>query len=105
MDGDGYPTEEELKRIRQWPYEDCGGLLLFVGSACWAYPERGFKQTGRRFRLATSGWGGNEEVIGALRENVMFWALCWQSSHRGGLYHFKVPRINMGSAGVSRAGR
>jgi hypothetical protein len=103
MDSDDYPTEEELERIRQWPYEDCGGLLQFIGSTCWAYPERGFEQKGRRFRLATSGWSGNEEVISALQDNRMFWAICWESSHRGGLYIFEVPKINMGNAQPVRA--
>lgn len=91
MDADGYPTDEELERIRKWPHEDFAGLMEFIYNQCWNSRERGFAQSRRRFRLATSGWSGNEEVISALGENVMFMALCWQSSHRGGLHKFEIP--------------
>jgi hypothetical protein len=96
MDSDGYPTEEELDRIRAWPYEDYAGLLEFIGDNCW-WPSRdsgGFKRlSGGRYRLATGGWSGNEEVIAVLEQNIMFMPLCWKSSHRGGLHIFEVPEI------------
>lgn len=103
MDEDGYPTEEEIERIKAWPYTDFGGLLQWINANCW-WPgsDYGFKQTGRKFRLATGGWSGNEEVIDALNHNPMFNALCWRSSHRGGLHIYEVPAINMGTAKTSR---
>ena len=93
MDENGYPTEEELERIRQWPYDDFMGLMKFVAEQCWWGGESGMRQRGRRFRLATGGWSGNEEVIAALSKNSMFDAMCWQSSHRGGLHIYHVPKI------------
>ena len=94
MDYDGYPTEAELRKIRKWPYTDFVGLMEFIRSNCW-WPngDSGWKQRGRRYRLATGGWSGNESVIGALSRNPMFDALCWQSSHRGGLHIYHIPRI------------
>jgi hypothetical protein len=94
MDQFGYPTEEELARIRAWPYDDFTGLLEFVNAQCWwPRPDSGFTRNGREFRLATGGWSGNEEVISALNQNSMFNALCWQSSHRGGLHIYRVPEV------------
>lgn len=101
MDEDGYPTEEELEKIKAWPYTDYGGMLQWINANCWwPGPDNGFKQTGRKFRLATGGWSGNEEVIAAMESNMMFVPLCWQSSHRGGLHIYEVPAINMGTASV-----
>lgn len=94
MDADGYPTDDELERIKTWPHGDFIGLLEFVNANCWwPSPDCGFKRTGRKFRLATGGWSGNEEVIDALESNPMFVALCWQSSHRGGLRIYHIPKI------------
>lgn len=91
MDSDGYPTDEELDRIRAWPYQDFVGLLRFAGEM---FTESGFGkfvQSGNEFRLITGGWSGNEEVCEALQQNKAFWTLCWQATHRGGLDVFKVP--------------
>ncbi len=102
MDVDGYPTDEELERIRKWPYQDCEGMLQFVGNL---YVDSGygkFTQNGNCFQLVTGGWSGNEEVICALRENTMFWALCWEATMRGGLDKFEVPEINMGAAAIRK---
>lgn len=95
MDKDGYPEEHELKRIREWPYDDFIGLMEYVYDL-WKYSEPnpgwcGWKQRGRTYRLHTGGWSGNEEIIGALRDNTMFWATCWFESKRGGHFLFKVP--------------
>jgi hypothetical protein len=93
MDKDGYPTDEEIERIKAWPYDDFMGLMHFIRDNCW-WPNGncGFKQTERKFRLATGGWSGNEEVVAALGETLMFNALCWQSSHRGGLHIYQIPK-------------
>lgn len=95
MNEDGYPTDEELERIKAWPYEDFAGLLEFVNAQCWwPRPDCGFRRFGDLYELATGGWSGNEEVIDALHRNPMFNALCWQSSHRGGLHVYKLPNLN-----------
>ena len=81
-----YPTEAELERIVKWP-NDYHALMEYVRSL-WEYDS--FKRTGNRYRLATMGWSGNEDIISALHENTMFWLHCWRLSKRGGLYVFEV---------------
>lgn len=94
MDTDGYPTDQELARIRDWPIDnegEIGRLLTFVREL-WRYADAGYwRQRGRTYRISTAGWSGNESIIGALQGNRLFWLLCWQSSRRGGHYVFHIP--------------
>ena len=88
-DAEGYPTEAELERIRTWdvrkePLED---YLDYVRS-CWWRPGWGWQQTEYSLRLSTGGWSGNESIIDAMRHNSRFWSLTWETSRRGGHYHF-----------------
>jgi hypothetical protein len=104
MDAQGYPTDETLRMIREWPIErfsDCEALLEFVGRAWW-HPEM-FQRTARRRRphpsllprhrwtVSTGGWSGNESLIDALEAHETFWHMCWESSRRGGHFEFEVP--------------
>lgn len=82
-----YPTEEELKKIQEWPVEDFHGLMAFVKSL-WAFDSWGWSQEGDLYRISTGGWSGNEDIIGALQENTIFWLFYWQQSARGGHYIF-----------------
>ena len=88
-----YPTDFELKKIQKWDYKKFIKLMEYV-ETLWAYPEWGFMRsyegTAQFIALSTAGWSGNEEIIGALQENGIFWSLCWESSRRGGHYLFKV---------------
>lgn len=60
MDADGYPEQNDLKRIEKWPYKDLGGLMDFV-QELWRYAEDGhFDADGRAYRLSTPGRSGNE---------------------------------------------
>ena len=81
-----YPTEAELDLISKWD-NDYHALMEYVKDR-WKYDV--FKRTGNRYRLATMGWSGNEDIIQALQENAMFWIQCWRMSKRGGLYLFEV---------------
>lgn len=97
-----YPTEQELETIRTWDYQDgWEGLATFV-VALWHFPDWAeyrvtqkdeFGHEYRELRLATAGWSGNEDIIAALMDNLMFRMLCWQSSHRGGLHIFHIIKI------------
>lgn len=95
---ENYPTEEELKTIREWHFtggkiEEYHALMEYVREH-WAYADAGYfdKETvGDEgiYRLHTAGWSGNESIIGAMRDNFVFWALYWYESRRGGHYIFK----------------
>ena len=93
MSDNTYPSDESLKLIREWPRDNFLGLMDFVRDI-WNYPEWGFMITQeideRVFELHTGGWSGNEEILSALQENTMFWAMSWESSRRGGHYILKV---------------
>lgn len=86
IDEDGYPTEETLQAISQWPHP-------FTGLIDFMHPI--FHHYGRIWRddglikVATGGWSGCESAIGALEQNHMFWSMHWESSHRGGLFTFR----------------
>ena len=92
---DGYPTEETLQAIREWPANVLHDLFAFIGEA-WQYQDywhRGLASglaTGE-YHFSTGGWSGNEDLIGALQGNAAVWALCWYSSRRGGHYTFLLP--------------
>jgi|SRR5882672_12409106 len=92
-----YPTDEEIERIKTWPHDDLLNLMNFV-SLVWS--DMGtMTRKGRTFRCVTGGWSGNQEILAALQENVMFWTLCWESSNRGGRHIFRVPKIEPGPNG------
>lgn len=88
--GEPYPSEADLERVSSWPYSDIPGLFAFV-QALWHYPDYA-SVDGQRVRLVTGGWSGNEQIIAALRQNQVAWALCWVSSNRGGAHEFEVPQ-------------
>lgn len=89
----GYPTDETLDKIRTWDARNpnsLNSLFAFI-EECWSYPEywetsnRGFR---REYTVSTGGWSGNEDLIEALKENMVAWAFSWDQSRRGGHYIF-----------------
>jgi|SRR4051794_2453438 hypothetical protein len=98
-----YPTEDELKAIREWPYEQGYEKLVEYVGEIWHWPDFGFTLRDwakddfdtpyRELRLATGEWSGNESIICALYDNMMFRMICWYSSHRGGLHIFHVVKL------------
>ena len=98
MSLDPYPTEAELDNIRTWdssrgPYS---GLMAHVKALWWPDHDTGWKQEGQHYEIATCGWSGNEDIIQALQENLVFWGRCWHSHLRGGLYVFELPKKGKG---------
>lgn len=86
-----YPTAAELKRIRKWPNYDWPSLLYFI-SKIWWMPEWGWTFKRRQYWISTGGWSGNEEIVCAMKDNKLFWDMCWVSSRRGGHYKFMTPK-------------
>lgn len=96
MDKNGYPDKSELKTIREWDWHDFVGLMGYIEDVL-KYAGYGYFYRGRKYyRLSTGGWSGNESIIAALQENVMFWNCYWESSKRGGHYVFQVPKALKG---------
>ena len=98
MDEHGYPEQKELAQIKRFKFlrwSDVLDLLEHI-RALWNYGDAGgFILTGKntlKLELHTYGWSGNEDIIGALMGNALFWALFWQSSRRGGHYKFEIRR-------------
>ena len=95
-----YMSESELETIAQFPLvPDTTSVCHHLLQSIKPYWERygAFKQTSRNsYYLATGGWSGNEDIIGALKKNYMFWSLCWYKSQRGGAFWFKIPVIKGG---------
>ena len=83
-----YPTESVLKKIREWDItkSHVSELLEYV-QGLWTYPDR-FVRKRHSLYLSTGGWSGNEDIIAALQDNYLFWALYWYRSQRGGHYWF-----------------
>lgn len=94
-----YPTEDELEKIATWPVVTDGTDRLF-GLFRDYWDDHGYWQeyegtddNGRKIRvyqISTGGWSGNEDILGALRRNAMFWITCWYQSRRGGHHEFRV---------------
>lgn len=91
FDADGYPTDETLRAISEWPVpDDTQGLIEFV-MAAWKYPDA-IRYKNRWFTFETGGWSGNESIVAALNKNLMFRVLYWYESRRGGHYEYRVTR-------------
>jgi hypothetical protein len=97
VDNDGYPTEETLEEIESFQihrHEDARDLLdqiqpLWIWDGYFDY--RGIIDGEHCYRIHTGGWSGHEDIIEALKGNLMFWMLAWEESRRGGHYQFKIP--------------
>lgn len=97
MDKNGYPENHELEKIKNWPAEDFIGLMDYVEGlwwmSNWGFSKRKSKGSNNRlivYKLSTGGWSGNEDIINALMENIMFWTICWVQSRSGGHHIFEV---------------
>lgn len=85
-----YPTEEWLDALAKAEAVSSEQRRAIAKAviAAWNYGAPPIDEHGI-LRLATGGWSGNESIIGALQKNWLWWAMCWQSSHHGGLYFFQ----------------
>lgn len=106
-DQDGYPTEHELESYKTWgrdgDFPPCYEALLetvqenwWMGGSLIASEER-LNRHGDpvvRFSVSTGGWSGNEDVIGALSQNFLFWSQCFVQRNVGGHFIFEVLERN-----------
>jgi hypothetical protein len=91
LDDDQYPTEETLKEIEHWP--NCySELMERIQEIYPSYGRMEYREQDNMWFMATGGWSGCESIIGALRENFMFWINHWCLSKRGGYYEFQIER-------------
>lgn len=81
------PTEAELERIKEWPYDQPGWLAFCV--SLWNTDYGAVRESDDRVELITGGWSDNEDIIAAMQENWRLWSQAWESSHRGGLFVFR----------------
>ena len=91
-----YPRESELRKIKNWDFQKSPvtGFLEYI-RALWTYDDR-FVLKGKRvlkLYLSTGGWSGNESLIGAMRQNFVFWSMSWVKSERGGHYWFEMRGV------------
>ncbi|TSA54221.1 MAG: hypothetical protein D4R38_02675 [Dehalococcoidia bacterium] len=83
-----YPTDKELKKIKEWPVNDLSGIMSYI-QPLWTFGDCGYWSQERNiYYLSTTGWSGNESIIEAMQENFIFWALYWCKTKRGGHYVF-----------------
>lgn len=85
-----YPTAEDEARLKEWDANDPAGWLNFA-SLVWNHHYGRIWEEDGLTKMATGGWSGNESILSAMRENVL-WSLLWESSHRGGLVVFRLPK-------------
>jgi len=85
VDSDGYPTDAFI----EWLKSETDARIAIEAAADY-FNECGYGSAqikGGMLHLATGGWSGCEDVIGALNAN--FCAMQrWESHHRGGLWVF-----------------
>lgn len=89
LESDNYPAEQTLKAIAEWPHLDFCGLIEFIAPYFNRYGRIQQDHDGT-VALATGGWSGNEDIIYALKQNHVIWAIRWMSSSRGGLNTFEL---------------
>lgn len=95
-----YPTEDELADLRDWPMQtpgECRAVLSATARLWWPNPVD--IDDNSEVTLVTGGWSGNEDLIVALRDNHVFWSLCWYSSNRAGVHVFRLPQPASGGEG------
>jgi hypothetical protein len=99
FDADGYPTEDTLRKIEDWPNSDPHGWFDYIKSAMhktyskvhdYVRQDIDNKASVRTLILITCGWSGNEEVLRAMAANLM-WFITWKQSCSGGMHTFEIP--------------
>lgn len=104
VDDDGYPTECGIAAVQV--FHGSPAALVDLLEQMWWTPtlmtvDEWLDAQLRvvvRVSLVTGGWSGNEQLIDALGGS-MFHLRFWESSHRGGLHVYEVPKREWDVAG------
>jgi len=109
FDADGYPTDETLQVISEWDDLSDEGYLMWVQfiKKAWHWEDliseresenlmvREVSKTLKRGKhvlgISTGGWSGNESIISAMQDNIL-WMVNFLNHRTGGHYEFKLPK-------------
>lgn len=92
--------EDALDQIRNWPISRSYILLFeFIKHQVWRHSfgqlsASSVDDGAVEYTFTTGGWSENEEILEALKQQRLAWALTWQRSERGGKYVFRVSSVN-----------
>ena len=90
-----YPTNEELDILSKWKRNDIHGLIDFLQGLWWMpYDSIIYTEDSKKYYLTlnTHSWKGNEDIIHALMDNIIFWHRHWVKSEKPGLYYFEFNK-------------
>lgn len=113
FDMNGYPTEETLEVIREWPWNAGNQELMAYIRKAWRYeveaphvvdPSDSFYAAlaeraapeAELWAASTLGWSGNEELVDAMKANP-FLASNWAATICGGRHYWFLPRNTVGT--------
>jgi len=91
-DNDGYPTVEELNKIKNCKVitvKDFEILFTYIQSI-WHWDDYAIKHDISHYELHTGGWSGNESIIAAMKDNAVLWSFACDIERRGGHYYFSM---------------
>lgn len=89
-----YPSDDDLKRLREWDAADADGWFAFAKEVGNYWPDDQYwDEVDGRYYISTGGWSGNEDIIAAMRENFVLWHMWWESLRRGGHYSFASHEV------------
>ena len=90
---DEYPSDGELKIATEYQVtNDNFHIFMAYIKSIWWCPNWGWTRDEGTYRISTGGWSGNEDVIGALMRNSVFWLMYWKQSRVGGHYIFSLSK-------------
>ena len=98
LDINGYPTEEALAKISNWSNDSISDCFDFI-KELWSYPDywrekvffdEGEEKWKKQIDMSTGGWSGNEDLLAALRNNILIWSSAWVLCARGGKFIFEI---------------
>lgn len=85
-----YPSRWDLRKIRRFDFQRKSVKeFLDLINLTWNHHYGRAWKGRKKFKLATGGWSGNEEIIQAMIP-TLFWISRWELSRAGGYYEFDM---------------